>query len=45
MKAIIFALLVLIGVDLAFNHGAGLHRFGQGVSAFGDGIGAWVYYS
>ena len=44
MKACIFAVLVLVGADLAANHGAMTHRFFAGVSGVGLSIGEWVYY-
>ena len=43
MKAIIFALTVLLGVDLALYHGTHLHHLRDGAIGFGHSIGAWVY--
>ena len=45
MKALMFAVLMLLTLDVAAYHGAGTHRFLAGLSAFGSGIGAWIFYS
>ena len=45
MKALGFAVLMLLTLDVAAYHGAGTRRFLSGVSAFGQGIGAWIFYS
>ena len=45
MKAVLFALVVLIGVDAFANHGAGLHSFFSALAGFGRGVGSWVYYT
>lgn len=43
MKAVIFALIVLLGVDLGMYHGSHLRHFGQNLAGFGESIGAWVF--
>lgn len=43
MKAVIFALIVLLSVDLFAYHGRHLHGIGSGLAAAGHEIGSWVY--
>ena len=43
MKVIIFALIVLLGVDLALYQGSHLRHFREGMAGFGHSIGAWVF--
>ena len=43
MKAIIFALIVLLGIDVGVYHGAHLRHLRENAVAFGDSIGAWVF--
>lgn len=43
MKAIIFALTVLLGIDVGVYHGAHLRGLRENVIAFGASVGAWVY--
>ena len=43
MKAVIFALIVLLGIDVGVYHSAHLHALRENVAAFGDSIGEWVY--
>ena len=45
VKAAGFAILMLLTLDVAAYHGAGTRRFLNGIYAFGQGIGAWVFYS
>ena len=45
MKALLFAILVLTGADLAINHGAVTHAFFAGLGRFGRGIGEWIFYT
>ena len=40
-----FAILMLLTLDVAVYHGSGTRRFFSGVSAFGAGIGAWIFYT
>ena len=43
MKALIFAMIVLLGIDLGVYHGTHLHHLRDGMIEFGDSIGAWVF--
>ncbi|WP_375391619.1 hypothetical protein [uncultured Sphingomonas sp.] len=43
MKAVLFALIVLVAVDAFANHGAGFHSFIAALTGFGQGVGAWVF--
>ena len=45
MKALIFALIVLLAIDLVGYHGAHVRAFGDHLSAAGDEIGSWVFQS
>ena len=45
MKAVIFALTMLLGLDLIVYGGVHVHGLGATLSAFGRGIGAWVSYA
>lgn len=43
MKAVIFALIVLMGVDLAAYRGAHLHAVGAHLAGVGHEFGEWMY--
>ncbi|WP_419809698.1 hypothetical protein [Sphingomonas sp.] len=43
MKAVIFALIVLLGVDQVACHGRYIHAIGAGMSDAGHEIGSWVF--
>ena len=43
MKAIIFALIVLVGVDVCAYQARHLHGIGQSIAAVGGEFGEWMY--
>lgn len=43
MKAVIFALIVLLGLDLTVYGGSHLHHLAANMAGAGHEIGAWVY--
>ena len=43
MKAIIFALIVLLGVDVAAYDARHVHAMGRGFAAAGHEFGEWMY--
>ena len=45
MKALIFALTILLGFDVVMDHGAHTRSLWMHLGAFAQGIGAWVFYS
>ena len=45
MKAVIFALIVLLGVDVGVYKGGHLRQLRVNAVGFTQSIGAWVYYS
>ncbi|HEU0044836.1 hypothetical protein [Sphingomonas sp.] len=45
MKAMIFALIVLLGIDLIAYEGVHVQDLWATLASFGRGVGAWVFYT
>ncbi|WP_425228169.1 hypothetical protein [Sphingomonas sp.] len=43
MKAVIFALIVLLGVDIFHYHSGHLHALGDNLAGIGHEFGSWMY--